>query len=105
MLRLSQLKLPLDHGEGELAAAVCRRLRLRPEQLGRFTVVKRSVDARRHDAIALVYSLDLELAPGGPSEEQLLRRCGRTGQLKPAPDSRYQLPITPANASPGSASP
>ena len=98
MLRLSQLKLPLEHSEAELTAAICRRLRLQPEQLLAHTVVKRSVDARRHDTIALVYSLDLELDPDGPSEAQLLRRFGRDGQLKPSPDSHYQLPITRAHA-------
>lgn len=93
MLRLSQLKLPLEHSEAELTAAICRRLRLQPGQLLGHTVVKRSVDARRHDAIALVYSLDLELAPGGPSEDQLLRRFGRDGRLRPSPDTRYHLPL------------
>jgi uncharacterized protein len=92
VLRLSQLKLPLEHSEAELTGAICRRLRLQPDQLLGHTVVKRSVDARRHDAIALVYSLDLELAPGGPSEEQLLRRFGRDGQLRPCPDTAYRLP-------------
>jgi hypothetical protein len=92
VLRLSQLKLPLEHSEAELTAAICRRLRLQPGQLLDHTVVKRSVDARRHDAIALVYSLDLEFAPGGPSEEQLLRRFGRDGQLRPCPDTAYRLP-------------
>jgi uncharacterized FAD-dependent dehydrogenase len=92
VLRLSQLKLPLEHSEAELTAAICRRLRLQPGQLLGHTVVKRSVDARRHDAIALVFSLDLELAPGGPSEEQLLRRFGRDGQLRPCPDTAYRQP-------------
>ncbi len=102
MLRLSQLKLPLEHSEAELTAAICRRLRLQPEQLLAHTVVKRSVDARRHDAIALVYSLDLELAPGGPSEAQLLRRFGRDGRLRPSPDTTYRPPL-PAAPPPGSA--
>jgi uncharacterized FAD-dependent dehydrogenase len=98
VLRLSQLKLPLEHSETELAAAICRRLRLQPGQLLSHRVVKRSVDARRHDAIALVYSLDLELAPAGPSEDQLLRRFGRNGQLRPSPDSRYPVPTQLAHA-------
>jgi uncharacterized FAD-dependent dehydrogenase len=97
VLRLSQLKLPLEHSEAELTAAICRRLRLQPGQLLSHTVVKRSVDARRHDAIALVYSLDLELAPGGPGEEQLLRRFGRDGRLRPSPDTRYRPPLAPAD--------
>ncbi|MGL6133827.1 MAG: FAD-dependent oxidoreductase, partial [Prochlorococcaceae cyanobacterium] len=63
VLRLSELKLPLDHTDADLVAAICRRLRLRPEQLHAHRLVKRSVDARKAGAIQLVYSLDLELDP------------------------------------------
>jgi len=100
VLRLSQLKLPLEHSEADLRAALCKRLRLQSDQLLGYTVVKRSVDARRHDAITVVYSLDLELAPGAPSEQQVLRRFGKGGQLKPAPDNHYRLPLEPGSSEP-----
>ena len=74
MLRLSQLKLPLEHTEADLRAAVCRRLRLESHQLGALRLVKRSVDARKPKAIALVYSLDLELALDRRAEAGLLKR-------------------------------
>jgi hypothetical protein len=91
VLRLSQLKLPLEHSEADLEAAIRRRLRLRPDQLLRHTVVKRSVDARRHDAIALVYSLDLELSGGAAAERQLLQRCRGDTRLRATPDHHYRL--------------
>jgi uncharacterized FAD-dependent dehydrogenase len=92
VLRLSELKLPLDHAEADLAAAICRRLRLRPEQLHRQRLVKRSVDARKAGAIQLVYSLDLELDPA--AEARLRRRCGSDPHLRPSPDEHHQLPLT-----------
>ena len=49
MLRLSELKLPLDHGEEALQEAVLKRLRIPPDRLLGQTLVKRSVDARRRD--------------------------------------------------------
>ena len=79
MLRLSQLKLPLEHSEADLEAAIRRRLRLRPDQLRHHTVVKRSVDARRHDAIALVYSLDLELSGGAAAYDNAAPRAYLAG--------------------------
>ena len=91
MLRLSELKLPLDHADADLAAAICRRLRLRPEQLHRHRLVKRSVDARKAGAIQLVYSLDLDLDPA--AEARLRRRCGSDPHLHPSPDERYRLPL------------
>jgi len=52
VLRLSELKLSLDHSEADLVLAVCQRLRLSPAQLKGHRLVKRSVDARKRQAIA-----------------------------------------------------
>ena len=90
MLRLSELKLPLDHREADLEAAVCRRLRLEPHQLQGLRLVKRSVDARKPQAIALVYSLDLELALDARAEARLLKRFAGDPHLRPSPDTTYQ---------------
>ncbi|MBM5799325.1 MAG: FAD-dependent oxidoreductase, partial [Cyanobacteria bacterium K_DeepCast_35m_m2_023] len=98
MWRLSGLKLPLDHDDSELAAAIGKRLRLQPDQLQGWAVTKRSVDARRQDAIQLVYSLDLELVDDQPLLQRLGRRWARDPQLQPAPDRRYRLPQLPQRA-------
>ncbi|MFZ9464244.1 MAG: FAD-dependent oxidoreductase, partial [Vulcanococcus sp.] len=70
MLRLNELKLPLDHSDSDLREAICRRLRLQPPQLHSQRLVKRSIDARRRDAIQFIYSVELELDP--ELEQQLL---------------------------------
>ena len=90
MLRLSELKLPLDHSDAELTAAICRRLRLKPEQLRSQRLVKRSVDARRQRPIRLVYSLDLELDLSPAAEARLLERFQGDPHLRPTPDERYR---------------
>jgi uncharacterized FAD-dependent dehydrogenase len=99
VLRLSELKLPLDHSEADLEAAVCRRLRLDPHQLLGLRLVKRSVDARKPQAIALVYSLDLELALDARAEARLLKRFAGDPHLRPSPDTTYH-PVTTATGSP-----
>ena len=91
--RLHQLKLPLDHSDADLTLAVCRRLRLRPEQLRRWTLVKRSVDARRRDGIRLVYSLDLELDLPAALLRRLGERAAADPHLQPTPDTRYRQPL------------
>jgi hypothetical protein len=90
VLRLSELKLPLDHSEADLEAAVCRRLRLESHQLRCLRLVKRSVDARKPKSIALVYSLDLELALDARAEARLLQRFAGDPHLRPSPDTTYQ---------------
>jgi len=92
VLRLSELKLPLDHTDAELTAAICRRLRLKPEQLRSHRLVKRSVDARRQRPIRLVYSLDLDLALSPAAEARLLERFDGDPHLRPTPDERY-MPV------------
>jgi hypothetical protein len=103
LLRLSELRLPLDHSPAELEAAILRRLRLPPAALLAHRLVKRSVDARRPGSIQLVYSLDLELAVEGASVRQLRERLRRDPQLRPSPDERYRFVVQadPENPLPG----
>ena len=62
MLRLTEIKLPLEHTEADLAAAITDKLEISAEQLQGFSVVKRSCDARQQDNILLIYHLDVQLA-------------------------------------------
>ena len=100
MLRLTELKLPLNHPDGAVQAALCARLGLQPHQLLSFAIARRGWDARRRSAIELVYSVDFEVA----DEAALLRRhandkvLGRT--LAPAPDIGYR-PVARAPAGGG----
>lgn len=100
VLRLSELKLPLDHEEADLAPAICKRLKIDPAALLKHRVVKESVDARRKSAIQIAYSLELELQPG--LERQLLKRFKRDPHLQPASNTRYRLV---GQVSPGSQAP
>ncbi len=62
MLRLTEIKLPLEHTEADLAAAITDKLEISAEQLQGFSVFKRSCDARQQDNILLIYHLDVQLA-------------------------------------------
>lgn len=93
MLRLSEIKLPLDHDEMAIATAILKKLRLRPEQLSSYRIFKRSYDARKQEAIHLVYILDVET----PEEERLLQRFKRDPRVFPTPDTGYR-PVAQAPA-------
>jgi hypothetical protein len=90
MLRLTEIKLPLDHAPEALEAAVCARLGLAGDGLRAVHVARRAWDARRRSDIHLVYSLDIEVA----DEAQLLARAARDPALGrvlgPTPDTRYR---------------
>jgi len=86
MLRLTELRLPLDHPPEALRAAVLQRLGLHAPELEEVTIVRRGYDARNPKAIMLVYTLDLALR----DEAAVLRRHAGDRKLGPAPDMRYR---------------
>jgi hypothetical protein len=87
MLRLTEIKLPLDHPEGALKAAILERLAIPEEDLIAYTIARRGFDARKREAISLVYSLDVE----AKNEQTILRRKKGDKQLSPTPDTRYHF--------------
>jgi uncharacterized protein len=91
VLRLTELRLPLEHAEEELRAAVLAELGLQPRELTGLTVFRRSFDARKRGAIALIYHLDVEVL----LESEVLRRLkGRSAsglQVAPTPDTSYRF--------------
>ena len=87
MLRLTELRLPLDHPPEALREAVLRRLALPESALRSLTVFRRGYDARKPHAIVLVYTLDLVVA----EEAAVLARCAADRNLGPAPDTSYHF--------------
>ena len=87
MLRLTELKLPLDHAEDEIEAAILKRLKLPPHDLIRYSVFRRAADARKRSAIMLTYTLDIEVR----NEAALLRRLSGDRNLSVAPDLDYRF--------------
>ncbi|MDP1651927.1 MAG: NAD(P)/FAD-dependent oxidoreductase [Rhodocyclaceae bacterium] len=85
MLRLTELRLPLEHTPEQLTAAALQRLKLAPADLIELRIHKRSPDARKKSAPQFVYSLDLELA----DEATVLARFQNDSHIKPTPDMDY----------------
>lgn len=99
MLRLTDLKLPLDHDDDALPAAIIARLGIRADELISHSVFKRSYDARKRGHIVLIYSLDIELR----DEAAVLRRLAGDAQVGPSPDTSYRFVArAPAPGEPGS---
>ncbi len=87
MLRLTELKLPLDHPPEALRAAILARLALRDEALLGFSIFKRSYDARKKHALLLVYTVDVEVK----DEAALLGRFRNDPHVRPTPDMEYRF--------------
>ncbi len=94
MLRLTEIKLPLDHPDADLKAAILHRLSIRAGDLIGFTVFRRGVDARKKSDIHFVYSVDAEVQ----DEQSVLQRLHDDHHVAPTPDMSYrfvaQAPVT-----------
>lgn len=87
MLRLSQLALPIDHDDAAMAPAICARLGISPDRLRGFTMFRRGNDARRKNAILLVYTMDVDVA----DEAEVLERLAGDSDVRPTPDMDYRF--------------
>ena len=61
MLRITEIKLPLNHNEDAIKEAIIERLNINSDDLINYQVFRRAYDARRRSHIFLVYSFDIEL--------------------------------------------
>lgn len=87
MLRLTDIKLPLDHDEQALKLAILSKLNIGISELVSFDMFKRGYDARNNKNIQLIYTLDVEVK----TQEQLLLQFTHDPHVRVTPDMRYKF--------------
>ncbi|GBD56602.1 NAD(P)/FAD-dependent oxidoreductase [Gluconobacter wancherniae] len=88
MIRITELRLPLDHPEEALREAVLARLNISEADLTGFTIARRGYDARKRGHIVLVYSVDCEVA----DDAAVLAAHEADPHVRPTPDTAFHLP-------------
>ena len=91
MLRITDLRLPLDHAEGALRAAAVQRLGVADAALRELRVFKRSFDARSKRQIVLIYTLDCVLDGSLEAETAVLARLQGDPHIRATPDMAYRF--------------
>ena len=81
MLRLTDIKLPLDHRPDALKNAILKKLKLPADALLDWRVFKRAHDARNKTAIFYIYTVDVTLKDGIAAPKD----------ARPAPDMDYKF--------------
>lgn len=84
MIRVTEVKLPLDHDEADLKQALYNRLKQFPSE---YKVIRQGYDARRRGDIQLVYTIDCSI----DNEEEFLRNHSLDRNLSKTPEVRYQF--------------
>jgi uncharacterized protein len=87
MLRITELKLPLNHPGDALRAAIVERLLIPDADLNDFTIFRRAWDARKRHAVALIYTLDINVR----NEADVLRRHAADKHVGSTPDTSYHF--------------
>src|SRR5262245_1862070 len=85
------LTLGLDEPEELLRDRAAARLRVKPDDIQSWAIVRRALDARRHDRLAFTYNLELALAGSPRREAQLVKRLGRDDVTLLAPQEPPHL--------------
>ena len=88
MLRITELKLPIDHPEEDLRPAIVQRLGIADDDLLDFTLFKRSYDARKKSSeLCFIYTLDVSVRDEAP----LLLKFADDRNVNIAPDVSYKV--------------
>ena len=87
MLRLTNVKLPLNHQPEELEQAILATLNITAEQLTSFSIFKRGYDARKKSNIILMYTLDVATTKNA----ELIAEHAKNQNIKASPDTRYKF--------------
>jgi uncharacterized FAD-dependent dehydrogenase len=87
MLRITELRLPLDHPPEALNAAIAKRLNIPAGDINRVTLFKRSHDARKASALMFIYTVDIDVA----NESALLKKFADDPKITPTPDTSYHF--------------
>ena len=61
MIRITELRLPIDHAPNALDDAICKSLGIAINDLIQVQVFKRSYDARKNSALTFIYTVDVEV--------------------------------------------
>lgn len=86
MIRVSEIKLSLDHSAEELITAIANKLKLPAREIVQYEVFKRSYDARR-SAMCLSYIVDIKLK----DEARILNKFKNDSHVRPTPDMAYKF--------------
>ena len=85
MIRINELRLPLNPPPQALPRAIAERLKINETAIRQFKIFKRSNDVRKKNAPLFIYSVDVELAEA--DENAVLARFADDPKIALTPDT------------------
>ena len=87
MIRVSQLKLPVEHSEEQFYQKIEKSLKIKRDQIKKLQIVKKSIDARKKPEVSIVYSVDVWV----DKEEKILKQSGNKNAVC-VKEKKYKVP-------------
>ncbi len=84
MIRIRQIKLPINHNENDLKEKIINKLKIKEVELKTYKINKKSIDARKNE-INFIYEIDAEIK----NEQKLLKNK----DIIKTPDETYKFNI------------
>lgn len=94
MIRINEIKMPLEHTAGELKNKILKLLHAEEKDITEFSVYKKSIDSRKKDDICFVYSVDVSLSS---DEEKVLLRLPQNKAVR-VEKYKYEMPENKRNS-------
>lgn len=82
MIKLTQVKLPMNHTEEDLIKAMEKMLRIRNNECKEYKILKKSIDARKKQDIKYIYTIDVTLNMTEKEEERLIKKLKNPNVVK-----------------------
>lgn len=86
MIRISQIKLNINHTKEDLEKSIIKTLKISPKDLINYIIVKQSIDARKKNDIKYIYSVDVSMG-----EDQKKVKNLKNDNVTIAQDNTYQF--------------
>lgn len=89
MIRIHEIKLPVEHTEDDIRRKAAKLLRMEPSGFLRFTILRRSIDARKKPELYVVYTVEVEVS----GEERVIKHArAKRGQIQTGNWKPYCFP-------------
>ncbi len=90
MIKIDQLKLDISAKENQIKSAIAKKLKVQEGDIKEYTILKRSIDARKKPSLYYVYSVAVSLE--STLEKKLLKKLSKDNNVNPYSPKVYAVP-------------
>ena len=97
MIRVSQLKLPINHTPEDIKQAAAKLLKIKTDKIKDLTIIKKSLDARKND-LKYIYTVELNLHPDKNENEKSLQQKFKSENITITEQTKYSFSSSGTNS-------